>query len=307
MRKRLTLTIILLLCILLTACSHKKDTDTTDQTTEVKIYCLDTKTSDIVSENYTPISTTKEALVGELLEALKQTPKNIVYKSALPDNVTVLDYAFSVDNGLTINFDSTYSSITGIPEVICRAMVVKTLSQIDGVDIIEFNVNGQQLLDSNGAVVGLMTGDTFIENIGDEINYKVSLYFANEEGTKLIKYISDIYDTGTVPIEEQVINQLINGPTAAGMYRTIPEGTILLNITTKERICYVDFNEKFLEKVPNVDDDVVIYSVVNSLVEVPDINKVQFSINGESLKTYRENIAFDGLFERNLSLAENGE
>ena len=53
-----------------------------------------------------------------------------------------------------------------------------------------------------------------------------------------------------------MINQIINGPTELGLYPTVPEGTTLLNVTTKESICYVDLNEKFLEKLPNISDEV---------------------------------------------------
>lgn len=308
MRKKMAFSIILLLIILLTACSHKGESQVTD-TADVQIYYIDTKTSKIVSKNYTPVETLKEQMVEELLRAMRQAPENMVYKNALPDNVTILGFDFSEANRLTIDFDTSYNDIVGIPEVLGRAMIVKTLSQIPGVESIEFTVNGQPLKDSSGTLVNFMTGEDFIENIGDEINYKIPIYFANEEGTALVEYISDIYYNGTGSIEEQVINQLINGPTQVGMNRTIPEGTTLLDVVTKDGICYVDFNEKFLEKLPDTSDEIPIYSVVDTLVELPNakISKVQFSINGEVQKTYRENIAFDVFFERNLDLIENSQ
>lgn len=91
------------------------------------------------------------------------------------------------------------------------------------------------------------------------------------------------------------------------MLKTIPDGTELLNVSTKDGICYVDFNEKFMDKMEGIKDEVVIYSVVNSLVELSTINKVQFTINGEIKKNYREGISFDGLFERNLDLVEGSK
>jgi germination protein M len=134
----------------------------------------------------------------------------------------------------------------------------------------------------------------------------VKLYFANKTGDGLVEYATDIYYNGTGTIEELVINKLINGPTATGMYDTIPEGTVLLDVNTKDGICYVDFNEKFLDQLPDISDEIPIYSIVNSLVELPNmkINKVQFKINGEVQASYRENIEFDGFFERNLELIE---
>lgn len=301
--KRVFNIMLLIMVLLLTSCSGNNEAQVSKN--EYMIYYLDSKSLGIVSEGYISEGDSKEELVVELLEVLQSEPTNMVYKKAIPEEVTIKDYSI-VDNQLIINFDTNYSQLTEIPEVLCRATVVKTMCQIPGVDFVLFNVNGQPLIDSNGVQTGLMTAEFFVENTGAEINYKVTLYFANETGDLLKITTRNIFYTGAAPIEELVVNQLINGPTEMGLYETIPEDTTLLNVSTKESICYVDFNEKFLEKLPNITDEVAIYSVVNSLVELPGINKVQFRINGQSIETFGST-AFDVLFERNLSINEDNQ
>ena len=302
--KRVYFAILLFMAVLLTGCGGKMN-----YTDEIKnayqIYFIDSKTSGLVSVSYVPEGSTKEELVAELLEVLQKEPDNAAYKKGIPEGVTIKDYNI-VDDQLIINFDANYNELTGIPEVLCRAVIVKTMCQIPGIDFVLFNVNGQPFIDSNGIQTGLMTAEFFIENTGAETNYKVTLYFANETGDKLKKTTRYIFYTGTSPIEEQVINQIINGPTELGMYATVPEGTTVLNVSTKEKICYVDLNEKFLDKLPTVTEEVAIYSIVNSLVELPGINKVQFKINGQTVEMF-QNVPFDGLFERNLSINEEEE
>lgn len=79
-----------------------------------------------------------------------------------------------------------------------------------------------------------------------------------------------------------------------------------MNVSTKEGICYVDLNEKFIEKLTDITDEVAIYSIVNSLVELPGINKVQFRINGETVEAFHNtNLAV--LFERNLTVNEDNQ
>lgn len=301
--KRVFNIMLLIMVLLLTSCSGNNEAQVSKN--EYMIYYLDSKSLGIVSEGYIPEGDSKEELVVELFEVLQSEPTNMVYKKAIPEEVTIKDYSI-VGNQLIINFDTNYSQLTEIPEVLCRATVVKTMCQIPGVDFVLFNVNGQPLIDSNGVQTGLMTAEFFVENTGAEINYKVTLYFANETGDLLKITTRNIFYTGAAPIEELVVNQLINGPTEMGLYETIPEDTTLLNVSTKESICYVDFNEKFLEKLPNITDEVAIYSVVNSLVELPGINKVQFRINGQSIETFGST-AFDVLFERNLSINEDNQ
>ena len=47
-----------------------------------------------------------------------------------------------------------------------------------------------------------------------------------------------------------------------------------------------------------------IYSVVNTLIELPNVNKVQFSIDGEQVLKYNESMSFGEPFERNLDIVK---
>lgn len=57
--------------------------------------------------------------------------------------------------------------------------------------------------------------------------------------------------------------------------------TKIINILTKDGICYVNLDSSFLTVVNNVSTEVAVYSIVNSLVELDNINKVQILVNGE--------------------------
>ena len=63
-------------------------------------------------------------------------------------------------------------------------------------------------------------------------------------------------------------------------------------------------SDLFLTQIYNVTSDVTIYSIANSLAELPNVNKVQISINGDSNMNYKENISLSTVFERNLELVE---
>ena len=67
---------------------------------------------------------------------------------------------------------------------------------------------------------------------------------------------------------------------------------------------YVTLDEGFLETGYNVTESIPVYSIVNSLVQNTDAQKVQISINGETNQLFRESISFDTIFERNEELVE---
>ena len=83
--------------------------------------------------------------------------------------------------------------------------------------------------------------------------------------------------------------------------------TVKLSISVKDGICYVNFDENFLTQVYNVSTDVAIYSVVNSLVELNNVNKVQITINGETNIMFRESVSLSTVFERNLNIVTTAE
>jgi len=296
--------VVLLMTALLVACSQnnadpkqvKLDKNIT------QIYYVNKSETKIGSEDYKPVGTTQDELVDEYLEALSTDPKSYSLKKAKPDSLKMEKFNLN-DGSLSIYFNSDYNNLTGISEVLCRATIVKTLFQIDGVESIDFFVNEQPLKGSNEIIIGPMYAKDFINNTSPEDVF-VTVYFSNAKGTALLESNLKITYDGNISIEQLIIEQLISGPLEKNMIQTIPDETQLIKVTTKDGICYVDFNEDFLDKMSGINNEVIIYSVVNSLDELSTINKVQFTINGDIKKNYREGIAFDGFFERNLDLVD---
>lgn len=305
--KKLSLTfLILLFGILMAGGCSQKDKNVQDRKEGPFVYCIDQAETKIVEVKYTPKAKTRNELVKEYLEALSVEPADITLKRAIPDGLYVEKAEFS-DSGLSLYFNSAYNNLTGITEVLARACIIKTLCQIDGVEDIAFYVGGQPLGGLNGNPIGFKGADDFIDGSSAEDIY-VTVYFANEKGNKLVPSNLKIsYDGNMQPIEKTILGILMKGPVEPNMKKCIPDGTQLLKVTTKDGICYVDFNDKFLNKVPGVKPEIVLYSVVNSLDELSTINKVQFTIDGSAKKTFQEDIPFDGLFERNLDLLSEGK
>lgn len=57
-------------------------------------------------------------------------------------------------------------------EVLLRASVVRTLTQLDSISYVTFTVNSIPLVDSDDEIVGSMAADDFVENPGEQINTK---------------------------------------------------------------------------------------------------------------------------------------
>ena len=100
------------------------------------------------------------------------------------------------------------------------------------------------------------------------------------------------------------MDQLKEGPKAEGYKATVPPKAEILNLSIKDGTCYVNFDKEFLKIDAGLTEEVVIYSVVNSLTELNTIQKVQFSVNGETDVVLRESLRLDKTFSRNLEMME---
>lgn len=296
---------ILLLAVplLLVGCGNKQQEDGSGY----RIWYINQDETCLKYENKELQSKNEEGMLREMMEVMRETPEDEDLKPAIPEDVQLLDFDFE-HNQLYLNFSPEYKKMPKVYEVLCRAAIVRTIGQIDGVEYVDFLINGEPLTDFDGKEIGLMNEDQFIENVGEEINaYKtadLTLYFANKEGDKLVEQRVAMEYNSNISLEKLIVEQLIAGPPFDGAYPTVPSETKLLNISIKDNICYVNLDEGFLGTGYNVTESIPVYSIVNSLIDNTDAQKVQISINGETNRMFRESINFDTIFEKNEELIE---
>lgn len=302
-RKGLFPLLFLVFIVCITACGSREENVSGKS---YEIYYVNNDETGIFSNAYQSETEDSRLLLNELMEQLSTKPEKMEYKAPLAENFELLDYTWDGEK-LTLNFDERYKDMDNIKEVLVRAAIVRTLSQISDIRYITFTILGEPLMDSTNVAIGTMSADTFIDNAGEEINtyekVNLLLYFANENGDRLVEENQrNVVYNSNISLEKLVVEKLIEGPTAAGSYPTINPSAKLLSVTVIDRICYVNFDEAFLTQPYSVTSDVTIYSIANSLIELPNINKVQISVNGETSLFYKESVSLTNMFERNLDL-----
>lgn len=304
MRRRKGITLIVLL--LLFACSCKENPEPTLWEGDILVYYPDKSETELSQEWYETEQTDGNKLAKELLEKLR-TPSEEDHISAIPESVNLPEVFIEASGLVTLLFDESYSSVSGIREVLMRAAIVKTLCQTEKIDSVEIYVAGQPLMNSQKMPVGIMKEADFIDSTGPEANYYqylyAKVYYANKEGTGLLASNLKIPYKGTEAEEKIVLQQLINGPITEDMQPVLSDKTKIRSVSTKDNVCTVDFSKEFLDKLSAVSEEVVIYSVVNTLAELPGIYHVCFLVEGKQVKLY-ETMDLTGVYERNLSVIE---
>ena len=263
-RKGIAVLLILILSLAVTACGDRYGV----KEGESYIYCMNTDKTGLVkvAAKISGNSAIKKA--ESVIDEMKKPTNEIEYTQAIPEQVKLLDCALK-GSILEIDFSEEYYEVKSLDEKLMRAAIVQSLLQIDGIDAVSVRVEGEPLKDNEGNDVGLMNEDDIVDATGSSLSsYQtdtLTLYFADQNGSKLVKQEVDVHPT---------INPAAN----------------LLSVTTKDGICYVNFDSTFLISAYDVLPEITIYSIVDSLVEGAGVRQVQITINGESNAKYMEKV-----------------
>lgn len=250
--------------------------------------------------------------INSILDLLKYGLDDPSIKTTIPESVEILEVSIS-DKQANINFSRAYtqmSSSSPVVEIICRSSIVKSLTGLDYIDSVLFEIEGIPLKDSDGSVIGAMNNNDIIMDLKDEDlsneETELIIYYANEEGSLLVPVVKTVVIDSNLGFEHTILNLLIEGPPDDDLNGTIPESTQVKDIYTKDGVCYVDLNNAFVTSHlgGSAGETMTIYSIVNSLAERPNISKVQFLIEGEIRETYKGHLEFNIQFEPDWDLVE---
>jgi len=118
---------------------------------------------------------------------------------------------------------------------------------------------------------------------------EVNFYFSGlGEEKKLVSEKRTIFAGNADIAVKNAVQELLKGPTQSYHFPLIPAGTKLIGVETYENIVKIDLSQEFLENSldTRILDEYVIYSIVNTLTEIPEVEGVIFYIEGIRIKIY---------------------
>ncbi len=288
MKKKMALLLCLVLCILCVGCKT-----TGKEKDEMYIYHLNADGNALMQETY-PIMD-----MEGVLDKLKS-------HAVLPKGVKIENYKLERLQ-LFLYFNQSYMEMDKSTEVLVRAAIVQTMVQLPNVEFVSFYVDEEPLKDAGGSVIGLMSEQDFVQNTGSSIgSYQTTdlkLYFADKDGKKLkeVRKNNIRYNANT-SVEKLVVEQLMKGSSASGSQSVIPKTTKLLGVSVKDGVCYVNFDSKFVTDSYDLNPEVTIYAVVNSVISNANVTRVQILIDGASDVMYKNMVDLAKPLEFNMEL-----
>lgn len=294
---------IAMVCILLLGgCAVENNGDENGKT--VTVYYNKVRSSDSISDPLVGVQVTISddgRDVEAVLEALWKAPDGDGLESALPAELTVVDWE-NIRGQMSLWMSEYYLEMTGIGKTIATAALVHSLCGLEEIDSLTIYVG-------DAAVYTDLTKEKMLlyDKEADPYEREVKVFFSDAEGKFLYDYTYIYTVGGEEIIEKYVMDVLLGAEPPDGAVSYIPGQTEVNDVYVEDEICTVDLSAAFYEGRPAspVTERVVIYSIVNTLTAIAGINSVQFLIDGEVLDYY-VTIPLDKPLERNSNIKGDG-
>ena len=165
MKKR-KLCMIFLLCLalmtLVAGCRSKKETnDQGNQKGTAIYYTNNDVTKLIMKKENVKLEGNQQQKVKILLKKLQQTPKSDKIRSVIPKRIMINGVSVNT-NIVEIDFSTGYKRISENRDLICRAGIVYTLTQLKDINYVSFSISGEPMLDTDGTAIGALGRDSFV-------------------------------------------------------------------------------------------------------------------------------------------------
>jgi germination protein M len=115
---------------------------------------------------------------------------------------------------------------------------------------------------------------------------EATLYFGDQNAEYLQREVRTV-KKGSEPVEFLLITELLKGPQESGMIKTLPPEAKLLDVRVAEGTAFINFSRELQTRHwgGSAGELLTVYSVVNTITELPTVQRVQFLIEGDKMES----------------------
>ena len=279
--------ICFIMCLILLAsggCSSSVDRD--NKTCE--LYFLNSEETGMVTETRS-IPEKTSSIVAFAVNELLKGPAEMENKMAIPEGTGILSVSVE-DDIATINFTKKFDEGTNIKRLWSRYTLVCTVCSIEGIKKVRILTEGKGLIDlSTGEPLEALGKEDIITNSSQVHNNKttLTLYFGDQNAMYLVAEARQVEIKEGEKTEKLVVKELLKGPVNEKLIALFDPEVKVLSTETKDGVCFVNFSEELATKPSggSAEELLMVYSVVNSLCELENVEKVQFLIEGKKVES----------------------
>ena len=172
---------------------------------------------------------------------------------------------------------------TGVSVAQCLSLlsVVNTLTALEGIDRVEFTVEGNVLIRYGSLAITepLVQDERCVGPVRTSLGEQEAVLYLvhGSEGT-LVPIPARLRPTASTSMPELVVRALLSDPGTNGIRSCIPAGTSLLGLRLENGICTVDLSGEYLDQPSQISFSCRVLAA--SLCALDGINGVKIRVNG---------------------------
>jgi germination protein M len=140
----------------------------------------------------------------------------------------------------------------------------------------------------------------YLDDYGITSEFKSRIYYPNIDGSGLIEDYVTLDASSNESLEQQIVEYLYKGD-GKSYVGSISSDTAINMISVSDGVCFLDFSKEFLDGIEGINYDLILYSIVDSLTVLKNVNSVDISVDGNRQLMLGENIDLSLSYESDLS------
>lgn len=224
--------------------------------------------------------------VGALLALYCAGPRTEGLENPLPDGASLSAWSLE-DTVLTLDFDSALGQLDGIDLTIAAGCLARTFLPLTGAKTLVLTAAGA-LLNGQTAMQLTATDLSLRDDSLDRLLQELTVYYTNKDRRYLIGQEVRVDPAAEESVPFQLLELLLTPPQSGDLRSALPTGTRILSVVVDDGLCTVELSTTFENRrfYSQTAQHLSLMSMVNTLTALPQIDRVEFVVNGNLLIRY---------------------
>lgn len=276
--------IALLLCLCLTGCGKATPRD------PATFYYPRTETFFSGDDGvFAPESRNISGLRGDLdalLALYCAGPVTDGLENPLPTGAILRSWALE-GKKLTLDFDPELGQLSGVDLTIAAGCLARTFLPMTGAETLVLTAGGELL--GGQTTMRLTAGDISLRDDSlDRLMQELTVYYTDANRRYLIGQEVRVDPSAQESVPFQLLELLLTPPESGDLRSALPVGTEIHSVAVKDGLCTVELSPSFENRrfYSQTGQLLSLMSMVNTLTALPQIDRVEFYVNGNLLIRY---------------------
>lgn len=227
-----------------------------------------------------------EKSLESVLELYCQGPITSGLESPLPADTSLVFHSLEKDT-LTLVFSHQFAQLSGIELTLAAGCLSRTFLELTGAQKLILKADSALL--GGQSAMEISRGDLELQDDSlDQLLRDFTVYYTDQDRRYLIAQEISVTPSAQETIPQQLLELLLTPPEGTSLSSALPYWTIIEGVSVADGLCTVELSAGFEDRRFNSHTAQLLslMSVVNTLTELPEIQRVEFICEDSLLIRY---------------------